>query len=159
MRTWISLLLLIPLVCFALDSDRQQPLSLVADSAEIDHGKGVYHYRGHVKFDQGTTHIRADYGKTTTDQNDQLIEVIAKSHGKNRAHYQTKPKVDEPILHAKANLIKWYPQQDMLILIGNAEIIQGKNNFRAPHIKYDVKKQHLISKPHQQGRTVIKIYP
>ena len=45
-----ALLLLVPLTAAALSTDRDQPIELEADQAELDNSTGVSVYSGNVRF-------------------------------------------------------------------------------------------------------------
>ncbi|HIG36794.1 MAG TPA: lipopolysaccharide transport periplasmic protein LptA, partial [Oceanospirillaceae bacterium] len=53
----------------ALDSDREQPIQIAADAAELNEGKGFSIYSGNVIITQGTMVIEASTVKITFDDN------------------------------------------------------------------------------------------
>lgn len=153
---WISiLLLLVPLLSFPLASDNQQPAILTADSADLNRQTGFSHFHGHVHFDQGTTHIRSDDGFIQTNQRNQLIKATAISQSNELVHYQTLVKLGNPIIEAKAKTIIWQPLTQKITLIGKASVTQGTNSYSAPHIVYDIVKQHVVSSPSKDGQLII----
>ena len=54
-------------VAMALPSDREQPIRVQADSAELDERQGVAVYRGSVVITQGTLKITGDTVTITQD--------------------------------------------------------------------------------------------
>ncbi len=159
---WLSsmlaggLLLLVTSNSFALDSDQQQPVYMVADSGTYNHSTGVGHYRGHVKVDQGTTHLTADTVITQSNSQNQLQQVTA--YGK-PAVYRTITDPQKPELVASANTIKFYPQQHWVVLIDHAVVTQGTDSYRGPLIQYNTQQKLVISPPTKGGRTTIIIQP
>ena len=138
-----------------------QPLEVRADRADINQSKHIGVYSGAVEFDQGDTHIRADHAVTKTDKNNKLTEATIYGNSKNQAHYWSQPSADKPILHAYADTITYLPNSDNIELIGNAKVQQGNNSFSAPHIIYNIKKQHVVSSKstNDKRRTKIIFYP
>ena len=55
-------------LAYALPSDRNQPINVQADSAEMDDKRGVAIYRGDVIITQGTLKITGDTVTITLDQ-------------------------------------------------------------------------------------------
>ena len=73
--------------------------------------------------------------------------------------FNGKPDNKKTPIVAHANVIKYYPANGDLILIGNGEIHNNGNTLRGPMIKYDANKEVLISTPTKQKRIVIVIQP
>src|SRR5690242_5485695 len=103
--TLIILLFLIPYLSYALDSDRALPMSVAADSADINNRTGVGHYQGNVTVDQGSTHLRALNAVTYTDKKNQLIKGVANGDEAHPVHYWTLTDPKKPELHAYATRI------------------------------------------------------
>lgn len=152
----ISLLLISGSIAYALPSDQQQPFKIAADNVQIDHNTGITTYHHHVFVDQGSTHLTADLMTTLNDPQNQLTEIIAS--GK-QAIYRTMTDSKKPELIAKADTIKYYPLQNRILLLGNANVKQGDNVFTGPIIEYNTKLQTVISSAAQYGRTTMIIQP
>lgn len=158
-----NLLLLIGLVVIttahALPEDKDKVMNLAADSADLNQEQHKGTYLGKVKFDQGSTHLRADSAITLGDDKNKLDMAEAKGNKEKQAHYWTKTAEDKPLLHAHADLIRYYPKKNLIELIGNAKISQGLNSFSAPKISYDTLKKQVFSSKEGEQRTTIIIYP
>ena len=76
----------------ALPTDRDQPVRIQADSAELDEGKGVAVYRGNVIITQGSLKITGD--AVTISQNRQKEVDVFTATGK-PAQYEQKPAADK----------------------------------------------------------------
>ena len=118
-RDLIKLLLIFltlsPLPSYALKTDRQDIVHIVADSSVYNYKSGVNVFEGNVRIDQGTTHITADKLITKDNRYHKIQEAIAYGE-KKLAHYWTLPKLNEPEIHAKAKIIKFYPIETNVVL-------------------------------------------
>ena len=146
---------------FTYKTDNQQPMELRSDRADINQSKGIGTYTGNIEFDQGSTHIRAHKAITKTDKDNKLLEAIIYGNEHSPAHYWSQIEKDKPAVHAYANSIKYYPKTDIIELDGNAHVEQGENIFAAPHIEYNIEKQHVVSSKSDTDnqRTVIIFHP
>lgn len=120
----------------ALSTDREQPIKIQADSATIDDGKGFGVYQGNVVVTQGTILINADKVTFHYDQKQQLEKVFA--YG-NPVRFKQRPDNSTEDLHAKAQQMEYFALKDMLNLLQDAELWQGKDTFTGPRISYDTK--------------------
>ena len=68
----------------ALESDRNQPIELAADSVDIDEGKGVSIYRGDVDLRQGSIRLRADVVTVHQDKR-RPSRIVARGEASARA--------------------------------------------------------------------------
>lgn len=141
---------------FALGTDEQQPMHVMADSVQIDHETGTNVYHKNVQVDQGTTHLTADLMITHNNNHDRMQEIIATG---NQAIYRTMVDLKKPELIAIADTIKYYPSQNKVLLLGKAKVIQGENVFTGPVIEYNTKLQTVISQANKLGRTSVVINP
>ncbi|MFA5960409.1 MAG: lipopolysaccharide transport periplasmic protein LptA [Tatlockia sp.] len=153
------LLLLTGNAANALPEDREKPIELSADSADISQLAHHGEYVGNVSLDQGSMHLRAAKAITEGNKDNKLILAIAQGSEKQQAHCWTLTAVDKPPLHAYADTIRYLPEQHLVELIGKARVVQGNNSFSAPKISYDTLKQHVLSKSDGKARTTIIIHP
>lgn len=123
---------------WALPSDREQPIRVQADSAELDDKQGVAVYRGGVVITQGTLKITGDTVTITQDANGE-IEVFT-SVGK-PAYYEQKPAEDKEIVKAYGLTIQYYATNERIVLIDQAKVIQQGNVFEGEKIVYDTQRQ------------------
>lgn len=157
--------LLISLLCFlispgyALDSDKQQVMHVVADSADLSQQKHKGIYTGNVQFEQGTTNLHAALAITEGNLKNQLTLAIAKGADGKQAHYWTETGPNKPPFHAYADTIKYYPLKHLIELIGNARVEQGTNSISAAKISYDTLAQHVLSQSDGTMRTTIIFHP
>ncbi|QEY61391.1 lipopolysaccharide transport periplasmic protein LptA [Metapseudomonas lalkuanensis] len=123
---------------WALPTDRDQPIRVQADSAELDDKQGVAVYRGNVVITQGTLKITGDTVTITQDTNGD-IEVFT-SVGK-PAYYEQKPAVDKQIVKAYGLTIQYFAANERIILLDQAKVVQEGNTFEGEKIVYDTQRQ------------------
>lgn len=135
----IFLLLLAPPSVFAIDSDREKPIQIQADSAELNESKGIAVYDGNVILEQGSLVI---HSRTLTvfTQNKKVSRVLATGAP---ATYQQKLEEDKPEVKAQANVIEYHPKSNTLVLTEGAFLTQGENQFEGQRIEYDINQQIL----------------
>ncbi len=123
---------------WALPSDREQPIRIQADSAELDDRQGVAVYRGSVIITQGTLKITGDT-VTITQTASGDIDVFT-SVGK-PAYYEQKPAADKEIVKAYGLTIQYFSSNERIVLIDQAKVIQEGNTFEGEKIVYDTQRQ------------------
>ncbi|WP_058451980.1 MULTISPECIES: lipopolysaccharide transport periplasmic protein LptA [Legionella] len=155
----LLLLLLATPLCFALPEDREKPVELSADTADLNQQTHRGEFIGHVQLDQGSSHLRAANAITEGNAQNKLVLAIANGDQKEQAHFWILTELNKPPLHAYADVIRYHPDQHLIELIGNARVVQGENSFSAPKISYDTLKQHVVSKSDGKARTTIIFHP
>ncbi|ERI50469.1 organic solvent tolerance protein OstA [Pseudomonas sp. EGD-AK9] len=123
---------------WALPSDREQPIRIQADSAELDDKQGVAVYRGSVIITQGTLKITGDT-VTITQTASGDIDVFT-SVG-TPAYYEQKPAADKEIVKAYGLTIQYFASNERIVLIDQAKVIQEGNTFEGEKIVYDTLRQ------------------
>ena len=152
-------LLVIVMACgqaFALESDRQQPLEVNANSTDGTLGDGVTTLRGDVDIRQGTLHITADEA-----------EVI-KADGKvQQVTFRGKPaslqqEIEEQgLVRATANSIAYQVATGMVTLSGNADVQHPQYQINGDLLTYDLNIQHFKGNGDtgSNGRITIRMDP
>ncbi len=125
-------------MALALPSDREQPIRVQADSAELDDKQGVAVYRGDVVVTQGSTKLTGNTVTLKQDKNGD-IEVVT-SVGK-PAYYEQKPAPDKDVTKAYGLTIQYFVTQNRVVLIDQAKVIQEGNTFEGEKIVYDTQRQ------------------
>ncbi len=168
MRLLINLLataMLMPGLALALPSDREEPISIEADHAQLDDREGVTQYKGDAILIQGTLRITGDIITFFYDENKQLTKAVAE--GK-RATYQQVHKPGENPVKAKALKMEYYADRQKIYLIGDGYIWQNGDEFTGNYIEYDIDRNlvRANSKPvtvdgetQKKGRVHIIIQP
>ena len=118
----------------ALESDRDQPAVIDAESVDIDFGTGKRTYEGNVRLVQGTLRLTADILEVHF-KDDKLEKAIAK--GK-RAEFRQRPDGKDHDVIGKANFILLDEINNIITLTKSAEIAQGPDVIRAATIEYNM---------------------
>jgi lipopolysaccharide export system protein LptA len=129
---------LVSTLAWALPSDREQPIRVQADSAELDDKQGVAVYRGDVVITQGTLKITGD--TVTITQNAQGDIEVFTSQGK-PAYYEQKPDVDKEVVKAYGLTIQYFATNERIVLLDQAKVIQEGNTFQGEKVVYDTQRQ------------------
>lgn len=139
MHRFIALLLMscasiLPGIAAALSSDREQPMYVEADRADIDDKRGISVYRGNVKINQGTLQLTADELTVHTNDGD-ITQAIA--IGK-PATYRQRPDNKPQDVEAESLRMEYYAVEQKIILLQKAEVRQAGDTFRSERIHYDI---------------------
>lgn len=143
-------------VANALQGDNKATLYIVADSYLGNSKTGIKIFEGHVKVDQGTTHITADRLVTKSNAERKIQEATA--YGlQELAHYWTIPKLGDPEIHARAKIIKFYPIESNATLEQDVHVTQGANSFQGELIHYNGNDE-TITVPHTKNARAVLVY-
>lgn len=123
---------------WALPEDRNQPIRVQADTAELDDRQGVAVYRGDVVITQGTLKITGNAVTITQDENGD-VEVFT-AVGK-PAYYEQKPAADKPLVKAYGLTIQYFADNERIVLLDQAKVVQEGNTFEGEKIVYDTQRQ------------------
>ncbi|MFC3607855.1 lipopolysaccharide transport periplasmic protein LptA [Stutzerimonas tarimensis] len=132
------LALFISASAMALPEDRNQPIRIQADTAELDDRQGVAVYRGDVVITQGTLRITGNTVTITQDQNGDVDVFTAVGKP---AYYEQQPAVDRPIVQAYGLTIQYFAVDERVVLIDQARVVQEGNTFEGEKIVYDTRRQ------------------
>ncbi|WJW74858.1 lipopolysaccharide transport periplasmic protein LptA [Thiohalobacter sp. IOR34] len=150
-----ALLGLLPLAAVALSSDRQQPMYVEADSAEINDQTGISIYRGHVRITQGTLEINARQ-VTLYSRDGEVRKAVAV--GKPATYRQLPDGKTEPV-RAEALRMEYLPPEDRLLLFEQARVWQNGDDFRSERIVYDIGLDQVNAGAGNGDRVRITIQP
>lgn len=139
----LLLLLLLPGVAQALSSDSEQPMEVLADSAELDDKKKVAIYRGNVEVNQGTMFISGHTLTVYYDENQELDHAVMEG---DRAYYKQLPDDSKVYDEAWAERMEYYPNDGIIILIDDAKVVQKDVTLTGQRINYDTVNSHVIAK-------------
>jgi len=119
--------------CWALRSDREQPIDIRADRVEIDEKEQISEYIGNVHLKQGSMDIQADK-ITVYLKKGQLTKIVITG---NPATFKQKPEDNKDLVKSSAKHMEYYAAKEHLVLKTNAVVVQGKNRFSGDFIEYD----------------------
>jgi lipopolysaccharide export system protein LptA len=129
-----------------------EPMYVEADKVDIDDAKGESHYRGNVEVNQGAIFIAGD--KMTTYKNKQSSEIDKVITLGNRARFTQKASATKKAMDAKADRIVFFLDKDLVLLIGNAEILQTGTEFYGARIEYNMKTQAVHAERGKSNKRV-----
>ncbi|WP_281646649.1 lipopolysaccharide transport periplasmic protein LptA [Parendozoicomonas sp. Alg238-R29] len=124
---------------WALNSDREKPIHITSDNADIDDAKGIAIYRGDVVMTQGSTKLTGDI-ITIYSQNREIKRVVSEGD-KDLAYYEEEQEGDKGLLKAWGITIDYNMGTDKIKLIEKARLIQKGDTFIGDQINYDQLKQ------------------
>jgi lipopolysaccharide export system protein LptA len=139
----------------ALESDRQQPLLINADSTDGTLGDGKAILRGNVEIRQGTLLVRAD------------VAEVEKADGRARLVLLTGDPVllqqeieNEGLVSATARQITYQVASGLVTLTGAAEVNHPQYHISGEVLTYDMNQQHFRgSGGNGNGRVRIQLAP
>ena len=159
------LMLAMPALGWALPSDREKPINIEADHAQLDDREGVTQYKGDAILTQGTLRIEGDIITFYYDANKQLIKAVAQ--GK-LATYQQVHNPGEAPVKAKALQMEYYADRQKIYLMGEGHVWQAGDEFTGNRIEYDIARNIVTAnsspvtvggEPQKKGRVHIIIQP
>ncbi len=150
-----SFLVLILLCCTAptpaLESDKEQPIELAADSVDIDESRGTSVYRGDVELRQGTIHLRADLVTVHQDKR-KPTKIIAEGRP-----VKFSQQSDKGPIKGEARRAEYEVNSENLVLIGDAVLTQGKDRMRSDRIVYDRVRSVVKAGAAAEGKQRVRI--
>lgn len=145
----LCLLLTTALLCLSnpamsLPSDKDQPIHIQSDRAEQRTQKGseVTVYSGTVIMEQGSMRLEGDI--ITIYSKDRSVNKII-SIGK-PAHFQLQSDLDKSPVNAHGDKIVYNITKDVIVLLGNASVIQDASTVKGQHIEYYVGTERIKAK-------------
>ena len=144
----------------ALPADRDQPIQIQADWAELDERKGTATYGGDVRMSQGTMQVRAARLVIYTER-DKVLKILADGSEAVPAHYEQQPRADQPVLQASAQHITYVTAEQRIELRGNARLTQKNNQFMGGDIEYSIARELVTANSGQTagGRVTVTFDP
>ena len=131
----IGLLALLPSIAVALPSDRNKPINIEADHAQLDDKLGITQYKGRAVLTQGTLRIDGDIITFYYDKNKKLTKMIAQ--GKMAKYQQIQNPGEEPV-KAEALQMEYHAGSQRIHLLGKGFVWQNGSKFSGNRIEYDI---------------------
>ena len=126
-------------VTWALDSDREQPIQIVADVAVRDEVAGETRYEGNVVLTQGSLQITAD--KLSIQHTDSGADRIVATGSPATLIQQPTP--DQTPVNASAQRIEYIRSEDLVRLLEEARIAQNGSTLSGNQIDYLVSQRSV----------------
>ncbi|MDX1556068.1 MAG: lipopolysaccharide transport periplasmic protein LptA [Xanthomonadales bacterium] len=149
----VSCMLMSP--AWALESDRQQPLEINADSSDGTLGDGRAELRGNVLIRQGTLLIKAEVAEVEKVQG-RVREVILTG---DPVHLEQEIE-QQGRVQATADRIEYSVATGLVTLMGEADVSHPQYRVSGDVLKYDLNVQHFQGSGQQEnGRIRIELEP
>ncbi len=127
-----------------------QPISLEADTAELDQKTGTSVYQGNVVIRQGAMHMRSSMATVYTS-NGKLTKVII--NGKPISWTYDKP--GKQAIHGTCWRAEYKPADSVIIMTGSVRVNQGGKRFSGKRAEYYLKTDVIKA----SGRVKLTIPP
>ena len=150
---WLSLCLLcLSLPLMALESDRQQPLEVNANSTDGTLGDGVTTLRGNVEIHQGTLHITADEAEVS-----KIDGRVSSVTFRGQPAFLEQEIEEQGLVQATANVIDYQVASGMVTLTGSADVKHPQYKISGESLTYDLNIQHFQGSGDENGNGRIHI--
>ena len=156
LRRALLLLLCVPAMAQGLSSDRNQPITIEADSAILHEKEGRSIYKGNVHLQQGTLNLRGD-SMTVLIADDEIEKIVLTGQP---ASYQQRPEDRDSDQHAEAGRIEYHAADERMILLENARVWQSDaEEFSSERIIYNMKNNTVTAGGSAGDRVRITLQP
>ena len=152
-KLWLLLCTLcssLPLM--ALESDRQEPLEVNANSTDGTLGDGITTLRGNVDIRQGTLHITAD--EAEVNKIDGRVNTVT---FRGQPAFLEQEIEQEGLVQATANVIDYQVASGLVTLTGNADVKHPQYQISGELLTYDLNVQHFKGSGDENGNGRIRI--
>ncbi len=141
---------------FALEADRAMPITIEAHRVDIDKAGGVSTYRGNVTLRQGSLTVRAD--AIRVEAKDKKVQrVLAEGQP---ASFRQRPDNATEDVQAEAKHVEYLAPKGLVLLKGEAHLLQGGNHFTGDAIEYLVREDKVKAQAKPGGdRVQVVIQP
>ena len=145
-------LVFLSLSCQALESDRQQPLEINANSTDGTLGDGITTMRGDVEIHQGTLHITAD--EAEVQKTDGRVQSVT---FRGQPAYLEQEIEEQGLVKATAREIRYLVANGLVTLTGDADVQHPQYRISGDLLTYDLKIQHFEGSSTDNGNGRIHI--
>jgi lipopolysaccharide export system protein LptA len=151
----VPLLAYVSSIALGMPQDREQPIQLEADRAELDQKTGVSVYQGNVVITQGSMRLAADKATVFTDNGVfQRIEAMGQP-----VTWRYKPADDKDELFGTSQRMEYDASKNTIIMTKSAKVIQNKDVFTGDRIDYDLTADLVKARGEDGRRIQITIQP
>ena len=117
-----------------LAADKDEPIEVEADTAELDDAKKISIYRGNVIVTQGTIRMTGDVMTVHQTEDGDLETLVLEGRP---ATYRQLPEKSKVYDEAEALRMEYYELRNYVILIKEAVVTQEGLKFSGDRIEYD----------------------
>jgi lipopolysaccharide export system protein LptA len=137
----------------ALPGDKDAPVEIEADSADINQRTSTTTYRGNVLIRQGSMQLRAD--KVVIGYKDRKPSQLTATG--NPASFKQRPEKNKPWVTGEGKRIVYDINSEELTLTDNAVLTQNNDSFRSDRIVYDRVKARLKAGAAAKGSERVRV--
>ncbi|MGY2290503.1 lipopolysaccharide transport periplasmic protein LptA [Pseudomonas sp. SDO528_S397] len=124
---------------WALPNDSQQPIHIQADDAQLDDKQGIATYKGDVIITQGSMKVT---GNTVTLTRTPAGDIDVVTSVGNLAYFEQLQKPGDTVpVKGYGLTIQYHAQQNRIVLIDKAKVVNDGNTTEGEKIVYDTVKQ------------------
>ena len=138
---------------WALSTDKDQPVSIEADSVDIDEGSETAIYRGNVILIQGSINLNASRVVVHNFQSDNA-HIVATG---DQVRFSQEEDQTGNIIKGRANKAEYGINSARLELTGKAQLTKANNTFKNDRIIYDREKAIVKAGTSAAGKERVKI--
>ena len=120
---------------FAIPSDRNQSISLVADRATYNEKTGVTTYTGNVIIEQGTMKLQADSIIANLNTKREISTITATGRP---ARFQQRTDTSKGLAKGQAQKIVYNAETGIITMMGSALLEQDNASIRGNTLKYSM---------------------
>jgi lipopolysaccharide export system protein LptA len=146
--------LLLPLTASALETDRQQPLEVNANSTSGTLGDGVTKLSGNISIRQGSLKINADDAEV--EKTDGRVSLLTLRGNPARLEQEIE---QQGLVEARAKVIVYQVASGLVTLTGDADVKHPQYEISGELLKYDLNAQHFQGDGNGNGRIRIRLEP
>ena len=138
------------LAAFSLSTDKDQPIEVEADEAELDDKNDVSIYRGNVIVRQGSIHMTGDTMTVYSKGGDELDYIIIEG---NPATYKQLPDNSDVHDQARAMRMEYHESKSLVVLIRDAWVKQDTSTLVGERIEYNTELSRVKAWSRPDGET------
>ncbi len=127
---------------FALPSDRNQPISLVADRATFNEKTGITTYTGNVIIEQGTMKLQANSIVANLNSRKEISTITATG---GPARFQQKVDPAKGLAKGQAQKIVYNAETGIITMSGSAVLEQDGASIKGNTLKYSMNKGDIVA--------------
>jgi lipopolysaccharide export system protein LptA len=128
------------------------PINIQSDSANFDEKTGIATHLGNVSVNQGDRLLSADTLEIHRNKEGKISFITAKG---SPASFEANPEPNKPKIYGKANILKYLPKENKIILMDAAELKQEDKLLQGAQITYQFDNQMLTSDSVDNQRTTV----
>jgi lipopolysaccharide export system protein LptA len=153
-RVILATCLVLPMMAWALETDRQQPLEVNADSTSGTLGDGITTLSGNISIRQGSLKINAEGAEV--EKTDGRVSLLTLRGEPAQLEQQIE---QQGFVRARAEVIVYQVASGLVTLSGNADVEHPQYEISGEVLEYDLNAQHFQGDGNGNGRIHIRLEP